>query len=68
MILIADLQTLSNSFYIILLFLLLQSQLFKFECSSSAEALHSYMREQDIVSSVSHVTILIQKLYLYQEK
>lgn len=28
------------------------TQLFKFECSSSAEAIHSYMREQDIASSL----------------
>ena len=28
-------------------------QLFKFECSSSAEAIHSYMREQDIASGLS---------------
>ena len=28
------------------------SQLFKFECSSSAEAIHSYMREQDIASDL----------------
>ncbi|XP_066910805.1 exocyst complex component 4-like [Clytia hemisphaerica] len=30
--------------------------LFKFECSSSAEALHSYMREQDIASSLPEDT------------